>query len=103
MKVNKAKNPEKFICPRCGGLIPSNEEWGKYVGALSRHTRSRGVPPVEVCSACGTEEAIEQHLGELTAIDEYPIINDATIARRFGAIAIMEQRREFLDPPAVND
>lgn len=103
MKASKAKNPADFLCPRCGGLIPSNEEWGRYMGALSRHTRTREVTPVEVCSACGTEEALEQHFGELTPLSEYPIINDTTIARRFGAIAIMERRREFIDPPAVDN
>jgi transcription elongation factor Elf1 len=104
MKENKVKkNPEKFICPRCGGLIPSNEQWGEYIGAVSRHTRLRGVAPLEVCSECGTEEALEEHFGSLTPVERYPIINDATVARRFGAIAILEKDTDLLDPPALDN
>lgn len=103
MKTEPTRNPEKFICPRCGGLIPSNEQWGKYMGALSRHTRKRGEAPVEVCSACGTEEAMEQHFGELTPLEKYPIINDQTIERRFRAMTIVEHRRDLFDPPAIDD
>jgi hypothetical protein len=40
-------------CPRCLGLIPSNDNPGAYVGARSRIDNS-----TEICSACGTEEAL---------------------------------------------
>lgn len=94
MKVDRIIDPEKFLCPRCGGLIPSNDQWGKHIGALSRHTRKRGEVPLEVCSACGTEEAMEQHFGELTPREQYPIVNNVTIARRLEAINIIERHRE---------
>ncbi len=44
------------MCPRCGGPIPSEEHAGEYPGALSRvdnHT--------EICSQCGTDEAMIQY------------------------------------------
>ena len=40
-------------CPRCGGGIPNSKTPGAYPGALSRHERG-----VEICSGCGTDEAI---------------------------------------------
>lgn len=50
----KGKKP---LCPRCGGYIPNNEEPGKYPGALSRWDNS-----TEICSACGTDEAMKQFM-----------------------------------------
>lgn len=43
------------ICPRCDGYIPSNENPGAHIGARSRLDNA-----TEICSRCGTEEAIEQ-------------------------------------------
>jgi hypothetical protein len=43
----------KPICPRCHGFIPSNERPGEYPGALSRADNK-----TEICSDCGTEEAL---------------------------------------------
>ena len=43
------------MCPRCGGYIPNNVTPGEYPGALSR-TDNR----TEICSNCGTAEALEQ-------------------------------------------
>lgn len=94
MDAPKTNNPADFVCPRCGGLIPSNENWGEYPGEISRHTRARGVKRLEVCSACGEEEAVEQYLGRLSRLQEYPILNDATITRRFEAIAILAERED---------
>lgn len=45
----KAKN---FVCPRCGGSVPNDQNKGDYPGALSRVTNH------EICSQCGMEEAI---------------------------------------------
>lgn len=45
----------KPICPRCGGLIPNDAQPGKYPGAISRWDNS-----TEVCSSCGTDEAMAQ-------------------------------------------
>lgn len=42
------------ICPICSGFIPNNETPGAYPGALSRRDNA-----TEICSACGTEEALE--------------------------------------------
>lgn len=41
------------VCPRCTGFIPTNNAPGQYPGALSRFDNE-----TEVCSDCGTEEAI---------------------------------------------
>lgn len=49
---------EENQCPRCGGMIPTDERPGAYPGALSRHERTAQDEPVEICSACGVNEAI---------------------------------------------
>jgi len=51
------KMPTTLICPRCDGLIPNNITPGAYVGALSRLDNK-----TEICSSCGTEEAMEDYL-----------------------------------------
>ena len=40
-------------CPRCGGGVPNNLTPGAYPGALSRSDNK-----TEVCSECGTAEAM---------------------------------------------
>jgi ribosomal protein S27AE len=40
-------------CPRCGGPVPNAEHPGEYMGALSRFDNE-----TEICSACGTKEAM---------------------------------------------
>lgn len=47
------------ICPRCGGFIPNDAMPGAYPGALSRTDNK-----TEVCSDCGTDEALEQFFGD---------------------------------------
>ena len=41
------------VCPTCGGYIPNNDTPGAYPGALSRKDNL-----TEICSACGTAEAM---------------------------------------------
>lgn len=43
-------------CPRCLGYIPNNYQPGAYPGALSRYDNK-----TEICSACGTDEAMFQY------------------------------------------
>lgn len=45
-------------CPRCLGGIPNNAARGMYPGALSRTDNE-----TEICSACGTLEALEDFSG----------------------------------------
>jgi hypothetical protein len=40
-------------CPSCDGQIPNNERPGAYMGAISRKDNK-----TEICSACGTREAL---------------------------------------------
>jgi hypothetical protein len=47
----------KPLCPRCGGFIPNNEMPGAYPGALSRLDNK-----TEICSECGTDEAMEDYM-----------------------------------------
>lgn len=55
----------KHQCPRCGGSIPNNENPGAYPGALSRVDNK-----TEICSNCGTLEAIDDYaLGFVTKED----------------------------------
>ena len=42
------------ICPRCGGDIPNAVYKGQYPGALSRTDNE-----TEICSDCGSLEAME--------------------------------------------
>ena len=44
------------ICPRCEGWIPNNARPGAYPGALSRRDNK-----TEICSDCGTAEALEDY------------------------------------------
>jgi rRNA maturation protein Nop10 len=65
--VIKAKDN---ICPRCGGGVPNDAHKGKYPGALSRVDNM-----TEICSSCGTDEAITQMLngGLLQPISMWPL------------------------------
>jgi ribosomal protein S27AE len=47
----------KHICPRCGGFIPNNFQPGEYPGAISRLDNK-----TEICSSCGTDEAMEDYM-----------------------------------------
>lgn len=47
---------EAFRCPTCDGYIPNNDQPGAYMGALSRRDNK-----TEICSACGTDEALEDY------------------------------------------
>lgn len=44
-------------CPKCAGYIPNNKTPGAYAGAISRRDNS-----TEICSPCGTMEALEDFL-----------------------------------------
>ena len=57
------KTPDN-VCPRCHGFIPSNERPGEYPGAISRIDNT-----TEICSACGTEEAMVL----LTVPENWPV------------------------------
>lgn len=46
------------ICPSCSGYIPNNKTPGAYAGAISRRDNK-----TEICSACGTMEALEDFFG----------------------------------------
>lgn len=52
---------EHKVCPRCYGYIPNNVTPSAYAGALSRLDNK-----TEICSSCGTEEAMLQFLNALT-------------------------------------
>jgi hypothetical protein len=42
-----------LTCPTCGGSVPNDETPGAYPGAISRSDNK-----TEICSACGTAEAL---------------------------------------------
>lgn len=62
----------KPICPRCGGYIPNNQAPGEYIGAMSRTDNQ-----TEICSACGTEEAMQQFSAQsadaATPVGDWPV------------------------------
>jgi hypothetical protein len=43
----------EYKCPTCLGFIPNNDRIGEYSGAISRKDNK-----TEICSACGTNEAL---------------------------------------------
>ena len=49
------------VCPRCNSWIPNNENPGAYPGAISRTDNT-----TEICSQCGTEEALLEWQHRLT-------------------------------------
>lgn len=49
----KLDNYGRPICPMCGNFIPNNATPGEYPGALSRQDNR-----TEICSDCGTREAL---------------------------------------------
>jgi len=46
-------------CPRCLRGIPNDLYRGQYCGAISRTDNK-----TEICSACGTEEAMEDYFDD---------------------------------------
>ena len=85
------KQVDMGICPRCEGLIPSNEQYGQYMGAISRLTRGQDAhKPIEVCSACGNEEGMQEHFeGFSTPIKDWPVMTADAIRRRSEAFDIL--------------
>lgn len=49
-------------------MIPNDQQPGAYMGAMSRRDNE-----TEVCSACGTEEALIQFSGGSLADEEWPV------------------------------
>ena len=56
--VNEVKKAINFVCPRCGGGVPTDERRGEYEGALSR------IADLEICSNCGDDEAMRDFFGQ---------------------------------------
>lgn len=85
-----ASTATTIICPRCEGYIPSNATPGAYPGAISRADNE-----TEICSECGTEEA----LVALVAPDAWPLSqweNDKFIsaeARQYDRLKIEQDVR----------
>ena len=59
MAHNYTTLPKRGLCPICNGAIPTNENPGAYPGATSRFDND-----TEVCSACGSAEALTPMLSE---------------------------------------
>ena len=91
------KQIDMGVCPRCEGLIPSNDKHKQYMGAISRLTRSKG-RSIEVCSDCGNEEAMQEHFeGFATPIKDWPIMTDKAILRRSEAFGILMEWQQKID------
>jgi len=57
------------VCPRCLGDVPNTAYRGQYPGALSRADNE-----TEVCSDCGTDEAMQDFFeGGCTPKTNWPI------------------------------
>lgn len=73
-------------CPRCGigRYTPYSETWRE--GDPAPPALSRTDNTTHVCSACGTDEAMQDHIeGRLTPQSEWPIIKPGSFGQ--GAIA----------------
>jgi len=66
-------DPAPHTCPRCLGGVPNEEMRGQYPGALSRTDNL-----TEVCSNCGTMEAMEQMGGVLYRQADWPLAGGPT-------------------------
>ena len=99
------KQVDMGICPRCEGLIPSNAQHGQYIGAISRLTRGQDAhKPIEVCSACGNEEGMQEHFeGFATPIKDWPIMTDKAILRRSEAFSILLEWEQKIDEAMEGD
>lgn len=93
-----SKQIDKGICPRCEGLIPSNTDHGRYMGAISRLTRGQDAhKPIEVCSSCGSEEALQEHFdGFASPVQDWPVMTSDAILRRAEAFEILLEIEEEL-------
>jgi hypothetical protein len=60
------------ICPRCNdNFIPNNLQPAAYPGAISRADDK-----TEICSDCGTEEALTQYgTGACEPVSDWPVRN----------------------------
>ena len=59
------------LCPRCLHQIPNDQTPGAYMGATSRRDNQ-----TEVCSKCGTEEAMIQFTHHGVLDEMWPIMPD---------------------------
>ncbi len=100
-----AKQIDMNICPRCEGLIPSNEHHGQYMGAISRLTRGQDAhKPIEVCSHCGNEEALQEHFeGFASPVKDWPIMTEGAIIRRSEAFSILLEWQQKIDDIEEDD
>jgi RNA polymerase subunit RPABC4/transcription elongation factor Spt4 len=57
VKGKGMKQAKDQVCPRCSGDVPNSEWKGRYPGALSRTDNE-----TEICSDCGSHEAMEDYL-----------------------------------------
>jgi hypothetical protein len=93
-----SKQIDMGVCPRCEGLIPSNEHHKQYMGAISRLTRDKHSKPIEICSDCGTEEGMQEHFeGFATPIKDWPIMTSNAIKRRSDAFYILMEWQQKID------
>lgn len=74
-EMERRQQDDGFTCPRCGGGIPNDAMRGEYPGALSRADNR-----TEVCSQCGTDEAMEVFLSAdhtCTPVSAWPVANNS--------------------------
>jgi hypothetical protein len=63
--ARKGRMKELPICPKCSGYIPNNNTPGAYSGAISRVDNK-----TEICSSCGTQEALDAFFGERNEVEQ---------------------------------
>jgi hypothetical protein len=100
-----SKQIDMGVCPRCEGLIPSNERYKQYMGAISRLTRNdQDGKGIEICSACGNEEGMQEHFeGFATPIKDWPIMTEGAIIRRSEAFSILLEWQQQIDDIEEDD
>ena len=92
-KLMMAHTHPKGLCPICNGPIPNQEHKGKYPGALSRFDND-----TEVCSICGSAEAMGPMMSEdAREFMQFAINNDDWDAWVTGVRLGREQVEEMME------
>jgi predicted RNA-binding Zn-ribbon protein involved in translation (DUF1610 family) len=94
--------PGKFICPKCKGFIPNNETPGAYPGAISRLDGK-----TEICSKCGTLEALadwhtNDNLPDYTAEDRFKEWRSSDNAQAYGGAFSWDNPTHYADNEEPN-
>jgi hypothetical protein len=90
-------------CPRCGGGVPNDETPGAYPGAISRWDNK-----TEICSQCGSDEAMIQMMASMAQADPRAAITPdkrpwVTFGQQWTVISVTESEGQVLADHVLAD